>query len=372
MKVNYYRHNDNTTIAFMCMDLPYSSIFHYIDVGTKDDIDYTHGVAHLAEHLIVNEMKKKFSYNAYCFLNGIIEKDYTCIYGMIAKGNEKNMLSQFINFDFKLTDVNQIEKEKRVIYDIEDTRTKNNDTLMNILELERGMFNNSYSESILCENNFLNLGIMDVNEYIAQKYILSSHFIIIFTSETVAEQLIRTHHLDKISISNGNIKRSNYIQSYNTAARKNNIFCMKIEAQLTLHEYFALGILMYIYKIYLNKIMFKYNNYITNIFYRPYISGVLIFIESKESDENIANYMKEITFNDFIDLIIPIKEHYYFSYMKKITDCLKFSQELFKCYNYYNKIFDVFDLKKILDMVDYNYLNDFNNRIINFHMEEQQ
>lgn len=77
---------------------PYTNIHHYVNVGMINDYSYCNGIAHLAEHVLIDAIFKKYRASPkYILVNAYVEKEYTCFYGQCVNQHINELLNDLLS-----------------------------------------------------------------------------------------------------------------------------------------------------------------------------------------------------------------------------------------------------------------------------------
>lgn len=304
----------------------YACMHVFYDVGMKDDVEFTCGIAHLSEHII--EMQCMSDGNHYVETNAFLNKEYTCFYSKCLIENSFeifNTQSKLIDKALNSITNSVIEKEKKRILS-ENKKALKNNRLHNVLKLESMMFDNELGVStIISPSLFLEISIEDVKQFISEKYLKKA--CIVYSG--FKTDLDKFNRFSKKNVVCNNIPNKFYrCISYNT------LFCISFKVLEDCQEFFQLKVLMEYYTYVWN--INNKNKIISNSI-KLFNNNVLIFFEfsieaPKEFDKFLYSY--EFKFECYFNFI----------YEKVLLDCLfklenlaTFNLFVYKAYRYFNE-----------------------------------
>ena len=127
----------------------YACMHVFYDVGMKDDVDFTDGIAHLSEHII--EMQYLSDMKHYVETNAFLNKEYTCFYSKFLVENaikvienQRNLIDKALNSITKSV----VEREKERILG-ENEKILKNHRLHNVLKVEAMLLNDALGKTTI-------------------------------------------------------------------------------------------------------------------------------------------------------------------------------------------------------------------------------
>ena len=328
-----------------------------------NDYSYCNGIAHLAEHVLIDAIFKKYRTSPkYISVNAYVEKEYTCFHGKCINRHMMELLNDLLSVlerSVQITD-DVVESEKKIIADIENNNVLNNVKLMNILRLEYCAFDNPLSlPTLVDKTEFMKIQREDVLKFIRENYYSFKHFIIISSCYPFDEvkKMLGCLFQEKTHIK---YKTNKYFSKksdlFNQGLEKEqtpNTICIFFEKLNSMKEYFTAQIILLIYQIHVNRYFPNYEVYINDITVKCYSNYALLFITYNDFFNETVDMLNKLNLSEYEDEISSLKKHFFFSYIKKTSDLDKYHKEVFKSLFYFNEKFSLKYFEDIIEQISF-------------------
>lgn len=379
MKIIQKNIGKNIELIINSIDIPYYCFSYYIATGMKDDWKYTSGLAHLTEHVIIENFIEKYKdIDENAIINAFVDKEYTCFYGKVLRKN----LNRFIEtFPMLVVDsLNHISNEiievqKEIIYNIENARVLSNERLLNILQLEQNIFCSDLKYPTIIDNyeKFTNIKKEQIIDFVKNEYLNAKHYIIISGSDINSSIITSNFNNIKSIYSKRNSKKNERIDLNADLNVKledinnigNNIVCIPIIKFKTLEEYFACNVLIKMYKTHIYDKLKGSEKYIEDVSFKVYNNSVLLFFSYSIYDIKTLVYLKDFDINDQLELLETMKKHSIFNYLNKITNIEIYNKEIFKCIYYFNQLLSHEQVISLYKGIDRKIITELHTSVIN-------
>lgn len=342
---------------------PYTNIHHYVNVGMINDYSYCNGIAHLAEHVLIDAIFKKYRASPkYILVNAYVEKEYTCFYGQCVNQHINELLNDLLSVLETSVQITEdvVETEKKIIADIENNNVLNNEKLMNILRLEYCAFDDALSLPTLVDRTeFMKIQRKDILKFIRENYYSFKHFIIIsscYPFEQVKKMLecLFQEKLDiEYKIDKYFYKKSDLFSQALEKEQTKNTICIYFEKLNSMKEYFTAQIILLIYRIHINRYFKNFEFYLNDITVKCYSNHALLFITYNDFFNETIDMLNKLNLTEYEDEISSLKKYFFFNYMKKISDLDKYHKEVFKSLFYFNEKFCIKYFEDIIKQISF-------------------
>ena len=373
--MKFIKLNDYTEVAINYLpNTPYANIHHYINVGIMNDYSYCNGIAHLAEHVLIDTIFKKYKTSPkYISANAYVDKEYTCFHGECINqhmGELLNDLLSILKTSYQITE-NVVESEKIKIADVENNNVLNNAQLMNILRLEYCAFDDALSlPTLVNRTEFMKIRREDVLKFIQENYYSFKHYIIISSCYTFnqVKKMLGCHFGAKSVVKYENnkcfCKNSDLFNQGFEKEQTQNTICIFFEKMNSMKEYFTAQIILLIYRIHVNRYFKNYEVYINDITVKCYSNYALLFITYNVFFNETIDMLKKLNLSEYEDEISLLKKHFFFGYMKKTSDLDKYHKEVFKSFFYFNEKFHLKYFEDIIEQISFDDIKAMHNSIL--------
>lgn len=357
------------------VELPYTCVSLFIEVGMKDDL--IHGMSHLTEHIIIEElMKKEPVLFDKCLINAYVDKEFTCFYATVLRKDLNELLFAFNHlFDCMENEISKeiIETQKNIIFNIENERILSNPQLVNILLLEQNAFTGSVKNPTIVDKSFFVLDESKIKEFYRQTYLGSQQYLII--SGDVADlnyEKILDNDSETLMLKSKNIPRydneNNIIPiplyNFDDIEDIRKTVAVTIEPLSKLHEYYALHIICMLYKVLINNVLKDEGIFIKDITFKLYSEKYIIFFGFNCYYDNTASLLRDIEIEKYSDFFKNIKKHFLYGYLKKTSDILAFNKEIYKIFRFFGESLNFKNMVGFIKKVKFSDILMLHNKIL--------
>lgn len=325
-------------------NLDYACMHAFYEVGMKDDMDFTQGIAHLAEHIIEMQF---MSDGSFCVeTNAFLNKEYTCFYSKcLVENSHKTLKMQNELIEKSIYSISDdiVQIEKKRILDENKTALKNT-RLSNILKIESMVFDNVLKvPTYITPEIFCQISTQDVIQFIIAKF--SKKPCIIYSGV-----MSDINSFDLVPNEGDYLKIHDHVLG--KCITYSNLFCMYLDELNCSKEYFSLKILMEYYCYTWNC---SHKNKIISNTIKLFDSKTLLLFEFRDFAESEFGKFLRLNDFDFESQYKFIYEKVLLGYLSKLQNLSYLNLFMYKVYRYFGEEnFNYDSIKKIISTISYN------------------
>lgn len=353
------------------VDLPITSVSLFVNIGVKHDSIC--GITHLIEHVIIEELKKREpELFRRSFINGYIDKEFTCFYATVLSEDLNKLLNLFsclyICMEKKLID-EIVKTQKKVIYNIENQRILSNFKLINILMLEQLIFEGGLRKTIIVDEKFLNLDEWQIRNFCNQIYSQVEHYLIV--SGNISEADVEKIYNSGCEIISTSGEIQNITERSTILLNKivnideiEKIVAISIENLEGINEYYALHIVCLFYKIYINNQLKHIDVFLRDVTFKLYSEKIIILFEYNDKYIETISLINNIKIEDYMELYEDVKKHFLYAYLQKECNLIEFNKEIYKMRRFFGKKLTFINVVNYINGVDVKLIKKIHTKIV--------